>query len=109
MTKAIADLHTQKITQAATDISTQSVNNFESTQTNPATKDILDTIIEWVSTPTSSPKKEDGKDNQMERTTAVDQNSLVVDQNVNGNNEEESHNSLKLVTTKVLQFEHISH
>ena len=109
MTKAIADLHTQKITQTATDISTQSVNNFESTQTNPATKDILDTLIEWVSTPTSSPKKEDGKDNQMERTTAVDQNSLVVDQNVDGNNEEESHNSLKLVTTKVLRIEHISH
>ena len=109
MTKAIADLHTQKITQTATDISTQSVNNFESTQTNPATKDILDTIIEWVSNPTSSPKKEDGKDNQMERTTAVDQNSLVVDQNVDGNNEEESHNSLKLVTTKVLRIENIGH
>ena len=109
MTKAIADSYTQKSTQTATDISTQSVNNFESTQTNPATKDILDTLIEWVSTPTSSPKKEDGKDNQMERTTALDPNSLVADQNVNGNNEEESHNSLKLVTTKVLQFEHISH
>ena len=109
MTKVIADLHTQKSTQTATDISTQSVNNFESTQTNPATKDILDTIIEWVSTPTSSPKKEDGKDNQMERTTAVDPNSLVVDQNVNGNNEEESHNSLKLVTTKVLRIENICH
>ena len=39
---------------------------------------------------------------QIERTTSLDQNSLLVDQNVNGNNEEESHNSLKLVTTKVL-------
>ena len=104
MTKVIANSYTQKSTQTATDISTQSVNNFESTQTNPATKDILDTIIEWVSTPTSSPKKEDGKDNQMERTTALDPNSLVADQNVNGNNEEESHNSLKLVTTKVYEL-----
>ena len=109
MTKVIANSHTQKSTPTATDIATESVKFFESTQTNPATKDILDTIIERVSTPTSSPKKEDGKDNQVERTTAVDPNSLVLDQNVNDSNEEESHNSLKLVTTKVLRIDNIGH
>ena len=97
---------TQENMQSAIDISTPSVEVLHSTSTEPVTKDILDTIIEWVSTPTSSPKKDAENLNQLEKTTLIDTNNFVMDEEDITKNDKniphEQENSMKLITPKVL-------
>jgi len=79
-------LPTQPNIQTAIDISTRSAESSPSktedvvTPTNPATKDILDTIIEWVSTPTLSPNNDAKIIDQVEKTTYIDTNDFVMDE-----------------------------
>ena len=105
VTQDVTNLNIQKNVQTAIDISTRSVEDSDSILTNPATKDILDTIIDWVSTPTSSPAKEPNEINQVERTTSVDANIPLIDgSKISGKINEyqrEGKISMRLVTTKV--------
>ena len=83
------------------------------TPTNTATKDILDSIIDWVSTPTFSPKKDAESVDQVEKTTFIDTNDFVMDeedttgddyetiQGLNKDNIQNQENSFIHITTKV--------
>ena len=112
-------LPTETNIQTATDKSTRS-NEFSPTisedvvtLTNTATKDILDTIIDWVSTPTLSPKKDAESVDQVEKTTFIDTNDFVMDeedtteddyetiQGLNKDNIQNQENSFIHITTKV--------
>ena len=112
-------LPTETNIQTATDKSTRS-NEFSPTisedvvtLTNTATKDILDTIIDWVSTPTISPKKDTESVDQVEKTTFIDTNDFVMDEkNISEDNNEtiqglnkdiiqNQENSIRHITTKV--------
>ena len=116
----VADIFpTQTNIQTAIDISTRSVefsptkNEDVVTPTNPATKDILDTIIEWVSTPTSSPNKDVESIDQVEKTTYIDTKDFVMDekditeddnetiQGLNKDNIQNRENSITHITAKV--------
>ena len=116
----VADiLPTQTKIQTAIDISTRSTEFSQTksedvvTPTNPSTKDILDTIIEWVSTPTFSPNKDAESIEQVEKTTYIDTNDFVMDekditeddnetiQGLNKDNIQNQENSIRHITTKV--------